>query len=58
VLEIYIYFLCCSNDAERFVVALDNFERFIGTDEIFNDQLTEFVSQLRSTQQTIANNNA
>ena len=58
VLEIYIYFLCRSNDAESFVVALDNVERFIGTDEIFNDQLTEFVSQLRSTQQTIANNNA
>lgn len=56
-LEIYIYFLCCSKSEERFIIALDNFERFIGTYEIFNHQLTEFVSQLRRTQQTIANNN-
>lgn len=58
ILELYIYFVVCSGATEHHIIALDNFERFIGTEEIYNAQLTEFVSQLRRIQRAIyANNN-
>lgn len=57
ILELYIYYVTCIGDMDRHMIAFDNFERFIGTDEIFNFQLTEFVSKLRSIQKTIYRNN-
>ncbi len=57
VLEMYVYFICCRYTSSRSIIALDNFERFVGTDEIFNQQLIEFITNLRRIQKTIANNN-
>lgn len=57
ILELYIYFVICTGNMEHHIIALDNFERFIGVDEIYNAQLTEFVIQLRSTQRSIYANN-
>lgn len=34
ILELYIYFVICAKKKEHHIIALDNFERFIGTDEI------------------------
>lgn len=56
-LELYVYFVICIGNMEHHIIALDNFERFIGVDEIYNGQLTEFVTQLRSTQRSIYANN-
>lgn len=55
-LELYLCFLRCSNPDVRHMVAFDNFERFIGTDEIYSGQLTEFVTELRHSQNSIADN--
>lgn len=57
ILELYIYFVICIGNTDHHIIALDNFERFIGVDEIYNAQLTEFVTQLRSTQRSIYTNN-
>lgn len=57
ILELYIYFVICIGNMEHHIIALDNVERFVGVDEIFNAQLTEFVTQLRSTQRSIYTNN-
>ena len=57
ILELYIYCIICIGNMEHHIIALDNFERFIGVDEIYNAQLTEFVTQLRSTQRSIYANN-
>lgn len=57
ILELYIYFVICIGNTEHHIIALDNFERFIGADEIYNAQLTEFVTHLRSTQRSIYTNN-
>ncbi len=56
-LEILVYYLVCSNTLTRHMIAFDNFERFIGTDEIYDGQLTEFVSSLRGIQQSIVSSN-
>lgn len=57
VMEIYVYFLLCKDKKCHHIVAFDNFERFIGVQEIYNKQLTEFVIALRSIQNNITNNN-
>lgn len=56
--ELYICLLRCENDRIRYILAFDNFERFIGTDEIYSSHLTEFVDKLRKTQNAISNNKA
>lgn len=55
-LELYIIFLKCRNMESRYMIAFDNFERFIGTDEIYSRQLTEFVESLRKVQNSISKN--
>ncbi len=57
VLELYIYFVICTETTKHHIIALDNFERFIGTDEIYNVELTEFVTELRRIQRSIYENN-
>lgn len=54
--ELYIYLLYCQNDKVRHMIAFDNFERFIGTDEIYSGQLTNFVEEMRNIQNSISNN--
>lgn len=56
-LEIYIYILLCKDEIHHHIVAFDNFERFIGVQEIYNKQLTDFVVDLRSIQNNITYNN-
>lgn len=54
--ELYICLLRCKNENLRYMLAFDNFERFIGTDEIYSSQITEFVIELRNTQNAITDN--
>lgn len=56
--ELYVCFLRCQNENVRYMIAFDNFERFIGTDEIYSWQLTEFVINMRNVQNSIAINDA
>lgn len=56
-LELYIIFLKCKCMDCRYMIAFDNFERFIGTDEIYSRQLIEFVEILRQVQNNISINN-
>lgn len=56
VVELYLSLLRCTNENVRHILAFDNFERFIGVDEIYNGQLVEFVTKLREIQNSIANN--
>lgn len=57
-IELYICLLRCKNDQVRYIIAFDNFERFIGTDEIYSSHLTQFVDKLRKTQNDISGNKA
>ncbi len=54
-IELYLSILRCLNENIRYIVAFDNFERFVGVDEIFNGQLVEFVTKLREMQNSISN---
>lgn len=56
-LEVYISLLICKDKKYHYIIAFDNFERFIGEQEIYNKELTEFVDKLRGIQKSIANNN-
>lgn len=56
-LQIYLYVLKCLDFQTKYVVAIDNVERIIGDDEIFNFDLVEFASNLRTIQNTIRGNN-
>lgn len=56
--EAYIYLLVCKDSAKDYIISFDNFERFIGLQEIFNSQLTDFVVSLRMLQKNITNNSA
>lgn len=56
-LQLYLYFLRCFEMQARFVIAIDNVERIIGSDEIFNADMTEFATALRTLQTAIADNN-
>lgn len=56
-LQIYLYILRCFDEHAKFVVVIDNVERIIGSDEIFNAEITEFATALRTMQTAIANNN-
>lgn len=42
---IYLYF---SNSYKKHIIVIDNLERYIGTDEIFNDQIINLFAQLRA----------
>lgn len=53
-IELYLSILRCINENVRYIVAFDNFERFVGVDEIFNGQLVEFVIKLREIQNSIS----
>lgn len=57
ILELYIFILCSKRENIRHILAIDNLERFIRTDEIYNKQLTELVDDIRSIQKTISDNN-
>lgn len=56
IIELYLSLLRCTNENVRYILAFDNFERFIGVDEIYNGQLVEFVTRLRDIQNEISNN--
>lgn len=56
-LQLYLYILRCFDNQAKFVIAIDNVERIIGSDEIFNAEITEFATDLRTMQTAIANNN-
>lgn len=56
-LQLYLYILRCFDNQVKFVVAIDNVERIIGSDEIFNGEITEFATALRTMQTAIAKNN-
>lgn len=56
-LELYIYFKCCIGTRNRYILAFDNLEKFIGTDEIYDKQLVDFVSKVRHIQKAISKNN-
>lgn len=55
-IELYIYILRCSDLNIRYMLAFDNFERFVGVDEIYSRQLTEFVISLRNIQNSLSEN--
>lgn len=55
-IEFYIFLLRCQYPNKRHILAFDNFERFIGTEEIYSGQLTEYVGSLRNLQNSIALN--
>ena len=57
ILETYVFYAVCANDMEHHIIALDNIERFVGSDEIYNAQLTEFVEETRRIQRSIFENN-
>ncbi len=56
-LQIYLYILKCLYFHTKYVIAIDNIERIIGDDEIFNIDLVEFASSLRNIQNSIIGNN-
>lgn len=47
VVEQYFIFLLYHDLKKKHIIVFDNLERYIGTDEIFNDQIIEFFRQLR-----------
>lgn len=57
VFELYIYFLICKSSKKRCILAFDNLEKFIGTEEIYDSNLINFISSIRHTQKTIVENN-
>lgn len=57
ILELYVYFICCENPQKRYFIAFDNLEKFIGTYEIYDKQLIDFVSKTRRIQKTLSENN-
>ena len=56
-LQIFLYILKCLDDKIKYVIAIDNVERIIGEDEIYNIEITEFASSLRTIQNAIIGNN-
>lgn len=56
ILEWFIFVTVSQNYKKRHIISFDNFERFIGTDEIYSFQLTQFVSRLRNIQNHISDN--
>lgn len=56
-LQLYLYILRCFDIQARFVIAIDNVERIIGSDEIFNADITKFATTLRTMQTAVADNN-
>ena len=50
--SIYMHILSSIDDEEKHIIAFDNFERFIGADEICNKQLWNFIETLRHLLQT------
>lgn len=56
-LQLYLYILRCFHEQSKIAVAIDNVERIIGSDEIFNVEITEFATALRTMQTAIAKNN-
>ncbi len=45
--SVYMCILNSMDDQEKHIIAFDNFERFIGADEICNKQLWNFIEKLR-----------
>lgn len=56
-IELYVYYNCCNKINKRNILAFDNLEKFIGTDEIYDKQLIDFISEVRRTQKAISENN-
>lgn len=56
ILEWFLCIVVSLGYNKRHIIAFDNFERFIGTDEIYSFQLTHFVSELRNIQNQISDN--
>lgn len=49
---VYMHILNSIDEEKKHIIAFDNFERFIGTDEICNKQLWNFIETLRHLLQT------
>lgn len=56
-LQIYLYILRCLDYQTKYIMAIDNIERIIGDDEIYNIEIAEFATSLRSIQNSIIGNN-
>lgn len=56
-LQVYLYILRCIDYQSKYFIAIDNVERIIGVDEIYNSEITEFASSLRNIQNSIIGNN-
>lgn len=56
-LQIFLYLIRCLDSHTKFVLAIDNVERIIGNDEVYNIEITKFASSLRTIQNTIVGNN-
>lgn len=47
VINLLLVFLRCIDSNKKYIIAFDNIERFIGTDEIYNNEIVCFISLLR-----------
>lgn len=56
IFELLVYFNCCKDKNKRHILAFDNLERFIGTDEIYDKQLVDFITKIRHIQRSISKN--
>lgn len=57
VFRLFVHFIYFWDNSIYHVIAIDNIETMIGTDEIHNGQITEFVSAFRNIQGAVAGNN-
>lgn len=55
-LQIYMYILACLDYQHKYIIAIDNVERIIGVDELYNIEITKFASSLRNIQNNIIGN--
>ncbi len=46
-MELYLIILRFFNNTEKNIIVFDNLERFVGVDEIYNNQIFEFLQKLR-----------
>lgn len=56
-IQIYLFTLFCLYNNCKFVLAIDNVERIIGDDELYNSEITQFASDLRTIHNNIYDNN-
>ena len=54
-ISLYIIILHCFNKEHKHILIFDNIERFIGTDEIYNNEIVNFADVLRMTHDSYKN---